>query len=218
MFLIFATISLISIKKQEEILLICEIAIVYFALTLHSIFICHKNSIKTMKKINIVYFICVEANLSNILLAVHAATFFYSNIIVYFLQCVSIVFALFLFAISLILNSKFFKPNFVVIVLFLIGMITYKVFEYFITFNIADTMARYFDISSFTGVFLKYVLSICNIVTGFVVSIVISLLLKKINISYNKFLYWAISVNVGSISFIVTTLDIMTIVFALYDR
>lgn len=217
-FLIFTAISLISIKNQNEILLICEIAIAYFALILHSIFICHKNSIKTMKKINIVYFICAEANLSSILLAVHVITFFYSNSnIVYLLQCVSIVCALLMFAISLILNSKFIKPNFAVIVLFLIGMIIYKVFEYFITFDIADTIARHFSLTEITDAFLTYVLSICNIVMGFAVSIVISLLLKKLNISYNKFLYWAISINVGSISFMVTLLDIATIVFALLD-
>ncbi len=171
-----------------------------------------------MKKINIVYFICAEANLSSILLAVHVITFFYSNSnIVYLLQCVSIVCALLMFAISLILNSKFIKPNFAVIVLFLIGMIIYKVFEYFITFDIADTIAHHFSLTEITDAFLTYVLSICNIVMGFAVSIVISLLLKKLNISYNKFLYWAISINVGSISFMVTLLDIATIVFALLD-
>ena len=207
-----------SSKNQQEVLLIYEIAIAYFALILHSIFICNKNSIKTMKKINIVYFICAEANLSSILLAVHTITFFYSNSnIVYLLQCVSIVCALLMFAISLILNSKFIKPNFAVIVLFLIGMIIYKVFEYFITFDIVDTIARHFSLTEITDAFLTYVLSICNIVMGFAVSIVISLLLKKLNISYNKFLYWAISINVGSISFMVALLDIATIAFALLD-
>ena len=216
-FLIFTAISLISIKNQNEILLIYEIAIAYFALILHSIFICNKNSIKTMKKINIVYFICAEANLSSILLAVHAAIFFNSIIIVILLQCVSIVCALLMFAISLILNSKFIKPNFAVIVLFLIGMIIYKVFEYNITFDIADAMARRLSFTVITDAFLTYVLSICNIVMGSAVSIIISLLLKKLNISYNKFLYWAISINVGSISFMVTFFDIATIAFALLD-
>ena len=122
-----------------------------------------------------------------------------------------------MFAISLILNSKFIKPNFAVIVLFLIGMIIYKVFEYNITFDIADAMARRLSFTVITDAFLTYVLSICNIVMGSAVSIIISLLLKKLNISYNKFLYWAISINVGSISFMVTFFDIATIAFALLD-